>query len=108
MRTSKSRVAQALTARSPAALGDHRESRLGELPEDSCCAIASDNPDDALAAREALRILAGLPERQRRYPALKVSGHSDVEIRTVTGATYTNVNRHLCRVRARIRAARAA
>ena len=85
-----------------------RDSRLDDMPEDSCRALARDNLDDALAAREALRILASLPERQRRYLVLKVSGYSYVEIRTATGATYTNVNKHLCRARASVRAARAA
>jgi DNA-directed RNA polymerase specialized sigma24 family protein len=85
-----------------------RDSRLDDLPEDGCRAFARDNLDGALAAREALRILASLPERQRRYLVLKVSGYSYIEIRAATGATHTNVNKHLCRARASIRAARAA
>jgi DNA-directed RNA polymerase specialized sigma24 family protein len=85
-----------------------RDSRLDDMPEDGCRALARDNLEDALAAREALRILASLPERQRRYLALQVSGYSYVEIRTAAGTTYTNVNKHLCRARANVRAARAA
>jgi DNA-directed RNA polymerase specialized sigma24 family protein len=78
------------------------------MPEDSCRALGRDNLEDAIAAREALGILASLPERQRRYLALKVSGYSYVEIRTVTGATYTNVKKHLYGARRNVRAARAA
>jgi DNA-directed RNA polymerase specialized sigma24 family protein len=85
-----------------------RDARLDDMPEDSCGALACDNLEDALAAREALQILASLPERQRRYLVLKVSGYSYVEIRTATGATHTNVNKHLCRARASVRVARAA
>jgi DNA-directed RNA polymerase specialized sigma24 family protein len=85
-----------------------RDSRLDDLPENSCRALARDTLDDTLAAREELRILASLPERQRRYLALKVSGYSYVEIRTTTGARHTNVNKHLCRARASIRTTRVA
>jgi DNA-directed RNA polymerase specialized sigma24 family protein len=62
--------------------------------------------DDALEARRALRCLAGLPERQRRDLTLRVAGFSYAEIagRTV-GRTYTNVNKHLAKARARIRLA---
>jgi DNA-directed RNA polymerase specialized sigma24 family protein len=84
-----------------------RDARLEELPEDSCVELGRETLDDAIAAREALRILASLPDRQRRYLTLKISGYSYVEIRAVTSSTYTNVNKHLCRARARIRAARA-
>lgn len=59
-------------------------------------------------AREALRALASLPENQRRYLALKVAGHSYREICVLTGASYTNVNKHLTRARARVREQRAA
>jgi DNA-directed RNA polymerase specialized sigma24 family protein len=52
---------------------------------------------------------------QRRHPALRrprphdgISGHSYVEIQAVTGATYTNVRKHLYRARRNIRASRAA
>lgn len=54
------------------------------------------------AARHALDVLAEMPERQRRYHALLASGHSYREICQLTGATYTNVNKHLARASARI------
>jgi RNA polymerase sigma factor (sigma-70 family) len=85
-----------------------RDARLEEMPADSCAALARETLDDAIAAREALQILASPPERQRRYLTLKVSGYSYVEIGAATGSTHTNVNKHLCRARTRIRAARRA
>jgi RNA polymerase sigma factor (sigma-70 family) len=50
-------------------------------------------------AREALTVVAGLPVRQRRFLALKAGGHSYDEICELTGASYTNVNKHLTRAR---------
>jgi DNA-directed RNA polymerase specialized sigma24 family protein len=85
-----------------------RDARLDGMPNDSCRALARDNLEDAVAAREALGILAGLPERQRRYLALKVSGYSYAEIRALTGATYTNIKKHLYGARRNVRAAGAA
>lgn len=59
---------------------------------------------DQLEARRALRALASLPARQRRYATLKALGFSYEEIRQVAGGvTYTNVNRHLTRARANLR-----
>jgi RNA polymerase sigma factor (sigma-70 family) len=55
-------------------------------------------------ARRALAALAALPDRERRYLTLRVAGHSYVEIRALTQATHTNVNKHLVRARARLRA----
>ncbi|MFL5927824.1 MAG: RNA polymerase sigma factor [Gaiellaceae bacterium] len=68
-------------------------------------------PDDVEAtveAQEALAVLAELPERQRRYLALQVAGYRYLEIVRLTGATYTNVNKHLVRAHASVRAAREA
>jgi DNA-directed RNA polymerase specialized sigma24 family protein len=63
--------------------------------------------DAVLEAREALCLLAGLPERQRDDLALLVAGFSYREIAEVTGGrTFTNVNKHLAKARARIRLAR--
>jgi RNA polymerase sigma factor (sigma-70 family) len=61
-----------------------------------------------LEAERALRVLAALPEKQRRYHALHVGGFRYDEIVEVTGATYTNVNKHLTRARASVRRARQA
>jgi len=52
-----------------------------------------------LEAREALRAVARLPERQRRPLALKLAGYSYQEICALTGRSYTNVNKHLGRAR---------
>jgi DNA-directed RNA polymerase specialized sigma24 family protein len=60
--------------------------------------------DDALEARVALRLLADLPERQRDDLAFMVAGFSYQEIAAMTGGrTFTNVNKHLAKARARIR-----
>jgi DNA-directed RNA polymerase specialized sigma24 family protein len=62
--------------------------------------------DGALEAREALRVLAELPARQREDLTLFVAGFSYLEIAQITGGrTYTNVNKHLAKARARIRLA---
>ena len=52
--------------------------------------------------------LASVPEGRRRFLALKVAGYSYREICSLTGATYTNINRHLTRARARLREAKVA
>ena len=54
-------------------------------------------------AHAALRLLAELPERQRRYLALFVAGLTYNEIATRCQVTYTNVNKHLTRARANVR-----
>jgi DNA-directed RNA polymerase specialized sigma24 family protein len=62
--------------------------------------------EDQLEALEALRALAGLPDRQRQDLSLRVPGFSYREIAAMTdGRTYTNVNKHLVKARARIRRA---
>jgi DNA-directed RNA polymerase specialized sigma24 family protein len=69
--------------------------------------IADPRTLDALVeAREALRLLAGLPERQRDDLALLVAGFSYREIAVMTGGrTFTNVNKHLAKARASVRLA---
>ena len=63
--------------------------------------------DDIVQARDALETLAMLPDRQRADLTLQVAGFSYKEIAELTGGrTYTNVNKHLTRARARIRLAR--
>jgi RNA polymerase sigma factor (sigma-70 family) len=79
------------------------------LPAGSWDAVIADafSIDDILEAREALEILASLPDRQRADLTLLVAGFSYVEIAELTGGrTYTNVNKHLAKARARIRLAR--
>ena len=55
--------------------------------------------EEHLEARRALSVLARLPERQRRYLALRVAGYRYDEIADAAGVTYTNVNKHLARAR---------
>lgn len=63
--------------------------------------------DDIVEAHEALAILASLPDRQRTDLTLLVAGYSYEEIRELTGGrTFTNVNKHLAKARARVRLAR--
>jgi len=63
--------------------------------------------DDILEAHEALEILASLPDRQRADLALLVAGFNYNEIAELTGGrTYTNVNKHIAKARARVRLAR--
>jgi RNA polymerase sigma factor (sigma-70 family) len=65
-----------------------------------------DTIDDAIEARRALRSLAALPARQRQDLFLRVAGFSYREIAQISGArTYTNVDKHLRKARARIRLA---
>jgi len=60
--------------------------------------------DDVVEVRQALKLLAALPERQRDDLALMVAGFSYREIAALTGGrTFTNVNKHLARARARLR-----
>jgi RNA polymerase sigma factor (sigma-70 family) len=53
--------------------------------------------DESLEARRALRALASLSQKQRRYAVLRTAGFSYREIGQLTGATHTNVNKHLVR-----------
>jgi RNA polymerase sigma factor (sigma-70 family) len=60
--------------------------------------------DDVIEARQALRLLASLPERQREDLSLQVAGFSYREIADMTGGrTLTNVSKHLVKARARVR-----
>jgi DNA-directed RNA polymerase specialized sigma24 family protein len=62
--------------------------------------------DDAIEARRALRLLAGLPTRQREDLSLFIAGFTYAEIRELTGGrSYTNVDKHLKKARARVRLA---
>ena len=76
------------------------------LPAGSWDAVIADalSVDDILEAREALEILASLPDPQRADLTLLVAGFSYLEIAELTGGrTYTNVNKHLAKARARVR-----
>jgi DNA-directed RNA polymerase specialized sigma24 family protein len=89
---------------------DRRHLHLETMfPTGSWDAVIADarSIDDNLEAREALEILAGLPDRQRADLTLLVAGFGCLEIAELTGGrTYTNVNKHLAKARARVRLAR--
>jgi hypothetical protein len=71
-------------------------------------AFDSTSLDDAVEALEALRAVAGLPQRQRIDLTLKVAGYSYDEIRSLTGGrTFTNVSKSLAKARTGIRGSRA-
>jgi RNA polymerase sigma factor (sigma-70 family) len=59
--------------------------------------------EQRLDAREALRALAALPDRQRRALQRKVAGLSYQEIAAEQDSSTTAVNRHLTRARRRLR-----
>jgi DNA-directed RNA polymerase specialized sigma24 family protein len=63
----------------------------------------ADELDRSVGAHEALAALAALPERQSRYLALLIAGHSYSEIAQLCDATVTNVNKHLVRARSALR-----
>lgn len=89
---------------------EHREVNLESITttESTWHEITADprDIDDTLDAREALRIVASLPDRQRIDLALVVAGFSYLEIAELTGGrTFTNVNKHLVKARARLRLA---
>jgi RNA polymerase sigma factor (sigma-70 family) len=64
--------------------------------------------EERVEAKQALGVLAELPDKQRRYLTLAVGGYGYDEIARATGATYTNVNKHLSRAHANVREARLA
>jgi RNA polymerase sigma factor (sigma-70 family) len=86
-----------------------REQREALPGDDDPLQLAARQPaalevDAVLETREALEALAALRERERRYLTLKTAGYSYKEIAERYGVTYTNVNKHLTRARARLRA----
>jgi DNA-directed RNA polymerase specialized sigma24 family protein len=90
---------------------DHRDARLERLrPEDGDWHDVTADPrslEDVVEALEALRLVASLPERQRRDFVLKLARYSYEEIRALTpGRTTTNVSKSLVKARARIRRSR--
>jgi RNA polymerase sigma factor (sigma-70 family) len=62
--------------------------------------------DESLEARRALRALAALPERQRRFALLKSAGFSYKEIGQVEDVSVRTVDRQLVRASLCLRAAR--
>jgi DNA-directed RNA polymerase specialized sigma24 family protein len=79
------------------------------LPARSREALIADalSIDDILEAREALDILASLPDRQRKDLTLLVAGFSYAEIAEMTGGrTFSTVRKHLAKARACVRLAR--
>lgn len=87
-----------------------REAHLEDLSEADCWeALAASGAaiDDAIEARQALRQVARLPERQRADFSLLIAGFSYREIAERTdGRTLTNVNKHLVKARGQLRRVR--
>jgi RNA polymerase sigma factor (sigma-70 family) len=83
---------------------ERRDVRLDAMPS------VHDSGRDAVVpsidAREALRYLAALPHRQRRFLTLQIAGHSRTEIAAHTGATHRTVDRQLARARRHLRLVR--
>lgn len=65
------------------------------------------NVEDHVAAREALRLLDELTPKQAEMTRLFAAGLSYHEIAETLGVTYTNVNKHLTKARAKLRKLRA-
>src|SRR4051794_39016213 len=80
---------------------ERRDRHLEDIPAWDERSAAAEAP--VVEAHAALRILAELPERQRRYVALLAAGFSYNEIAELHDATYTNVNKHLVRARRHLR-----
>ena len=95
------REAWKLSARQRAELSDELEQhdRYAHLEEIGAAL------DGQIAAREALRAVAELPERQRHLLARQAAGLSYDEIAAETGDSWRTVDRQLGRARARIREA---
>jgi hypothetical protein len=84
---------------------DRREqpSELGE-EQPAFVPPQRDDPETALEAKRALRALASLRERQRRYMAWQVGGYRYREMQDLAGGTtHTHVNRHLTRAHRSLR-----
>ena len=89
------------------ASGDVRLEDLGAADGWDALIPGTCSLDETIEARAALRLLAELPERQRQDLVLLVAGFSYREIAEITGGrTFTNVNKHLAKARARVRLAR--
>ncbi len=63
--------------------------------------------DLRLRSQRAAEVLREIPEREGRYLALLAAGYSYREIQELEGVTYTAVNRHVTRARARVHDMRA-
>ena len=105
--------ASVVTRREALAVRRSRERLLTALPTDEAVAIErmpSERPGAAeLAERReralaSLRALAALKPDERRAIVLQARGYSYVEICSMTGWTYTKVNRCLAEGRAKLRA----
>jgi len=80
-----------------------RDARLELFAED---AEARHDPRDTelvVLAHEALEAIARLPERQRRYFTLHLSGNTYHDIARITGTSRSAVNKHLDRARKTLR-----
>lgn len=75
-----------------------------EVPVESAALIATVLEfDDSVDARHALRVMADLKPQQRLVLWLRAEGHSYNSICSLTGRTYTWVNRHITEGRRALR-----
>lgn len=98
LRTVAIREAWQLAAR------ERSELRVALLDEELEVLHTPLDTDQVIDAHQALETLAALPDRQRTYLTLLISGHSYDEIAAATGTTYRTVNRHIARARSSLRA----
>jgi len=75
-----------------------------EVPVDHTALIATVRElDESIDARDALRVIADLKPQQRLVLWLRAEGHSYNSICSLTGRTYTWVNRHISEGRRALR-----
>jgi RNA polymerase sigma factor (sigma-70 family) len=75
-----------------------------EVPVESTALIATVRElDDSIDARDAVRVIADLKPQQRLVLWLRAEGHSYNSICSLTGRTYTWVNRHISEGRRALR-----
>jgi RNA polymerase sigma factor (sigma-70 family) len=84
---------------------DKRERRTAELTDLHHESVGDRRAelDEKTRAREALRALADLPDRQRDLVSRKVAGYSYDEIGEQTGDSFRTVERQLVRARKKLR-----
>lgn len=67
------------------------------------CRFPAPEPDTIIDAREAVRAVTSLRQRQRRILLLQLAGYSYREIAERSGDTVLTVERYLLRARGRVR-----
>lgn len=86
---------------------ERRDASLDDMASDLQARHDPHTTELAIDARQALEVIAALPERQRTYLALFLNGNSYDQIAATTGTSHTAVNKHLARARKTLRHHRA-